>query len=123
MTKLSLWAPYSPHAQRPHPVLGPALRHLARLRCLWLGGWRLSHADLPPSLQLLKLQVPHPAYQQLLLSCIAYLTPTDAVALTLSESLALANNPAVEQIRCKILTMASGGGIVADVSGSLLRHA
>jgi hypothetical protein len=71
LTKLSLWAPYSPHAQRPHPVLGPALRHLTRLRCLWLGGWRLSHADLPPSLQLLKLQVLHPADHQLSVSYVA----------------------------------------------------
>ncbi len=57
LTKLSLWAPHSPNAQRPHPPLGGPLRHLARLKCLWLGGWRVSHADLPPSLQLLKLQV------------------------------------------------------------------
>lgn len=56
LRKLSLWAPYSPHSQRPHPSLGPALQHLAELRCLWLGGWRVSYADLPPSLQLLKLQ-------------------------------------------------------------------
>lgn len=57
LCSLVLWA--KPPIGRPSeapPNLGPALRHLTHLRSLWLGRWRFCLEDLPPNLQLLKLQ-------------------------------------------------------------------
>lgn len=54
---LVLWAhPPTAHPAELPPNLGPALTHLTHLRSLWLGRWRFNLSDLPPNLQLLKLQ-------------------------------------------------------------------